>query len=226
MIYLLPSLIALLFLQTGGPSPDIEQMRHQASQAANKHREEALRLNDLAGHISTEADAETLVDAIAEMFADQLPPPWATREVRRRLARTEYAAATNPSGLIPEERLALIWNQYAREIGASDETIVSATELHSLRDLEYSTANLMWSRGWNQSIWPMPDVYALGLDGKVAGGCRALEALRVFYDLDNQFGNLRAARKALAQGISFADQIRGRNTGNTGTKHGDRRDVF
>ncbi len=58
----------------------------------------------------------------------------------------------------------------------------------------------MWARG-QQTIWTMPNVYALGPDGKVADGCRALEALRVMHDLDGLFQNLRGARDRLRRGI-------------------------
>lgn len=206
MTYAIAFLLGLLFWQTDGSTKDPDQVRHEAVEAAKYHHEEAVRLNDLAGHIRTESDADNLIDSIAKMFADELPPPWATREVRRRLARAEYAALTNPAHLIPEERLAGIWNEYARAIGADEETIVSTAEVRSLRDLQYASADLYWSEGWMQTIWTMPNVFTLGPDGKVANRCRPLEAMRVFYDLDHQFRNLRAARKALETGKSFSDE--------------------
>ena len=105
-----------------------------------------------------------------------------------------------------EERLADIWNAYARAIDAGKEAIVSTAEVHSLRDLEYASADLYWSEGWGQTIWTMPNMYTLGPDGKVASPCRPLEALRVFCDLD-QFRNLRSARQALEKGTSFSDEM-------------------
>lgn len=186
MICTISLLLALLLLQADQPKKDLEQLRREASEAAEKHRDEAIRLNDLAGHLKTESDAENLVDSIAKMFADELPPPWATRDVR--LARAEYAAVTNFAKQIPEERVASIWNQYARAIGTSNEMIVTVPEIHSLRDLHYASANLIWANGWNQSISTIPNVYTVGPDGKIANGCRPLEALQVFHDLDNQSG--------------------------------------
>ena len=45
-------------------------------------------------------------------------------------------------------------------------------------------------------------------DGKVAEGCRAVEALRVIYDLDRMFDNLRSARERLRKGIVASDAIK------------------
>ena len=207
MIYSCAFAIALLFLQMGEPAKDAEQMRREASEAAEKYREDALRLNDLAGHIRTESDAESLVDDIAKLFKDELPPPWATRKARRRVARAEYRAVLNPEQLISEDRIVSLWNEYARAIGTSDEAVVTATEVHTLRDLEYASSKFMWSQGWNLSIWTMPDIYTLGPDGRVAHSCRALEALRVFYDLDYRPEYLRSTRQALEKGVSFSDEM-------------------
>ena len=208
MLYAISILISLFVWQVSEPGKDVDRLRSQAAEAAQKHREEAVRLNELASHIRTESDAENLIDSIATMFADELPPPWATRDLRLRLAKAEYVAVTDSGHLLPEDRIANIWNQYARAIDAGEETIVSAAEVHGLRDLNYATADLMWSEGWNQTIWTMPNVFALGADSKVADRCRPLEAMRVFYDLDNQFRNLRTVRKALAEGKSFSDEMK------------------
>jgi hypothetical protein len=78
-----------------------------------------------------------------------------------------------------------------------------------MRDGSYTVAQSMWARG-NQTIWTMPNVYALGSDGKVANGCRALEALRVIHDLDDLFQNLRGARDRLRKGIVPSDEIKKR----------------
>ncbi len=197
----------LAFFQSGAPTPEeIDRLRQQAQQAAAKHREQAIHLNELAGQIKTEVDARKLVDGVAEVFADVVPQPWATKELRTRVANAEFRTATGQ--LIEEERIADLWNQYAKEIGAPEETVVTAKEIHSLRDLKYASAKLMWSRGWNQSVWTMPDIYATGPDGKVASGCRAVEALAVFYDLDHQIDSLRIARKYLESGISASDEMR------------------
>jgi hypothetical protein len=54
----------------------------------------------------------------------------------------------------------------------------------------------------------MPNVYALRSDGKVANGCRALDAIRVIHDLVDLFQNLRAARERVQKGIVVSDKIK------------------
>ena len=208
MIYTISLLLALFLWQTAEPTKDLEQLRREAAEAAEKHRQEAIRLSELAGHLKTEADAENLIDSIAKMFADELPPPWATRDARHRLAMAEYAAVTDSGRLIREDRIAGIWNEYVRAIGGAEEMIVNPAEVHSLRDLEYATSDFMWSQGWGQTILTIPNVYTLGADGKVADRCRPLEAMHVFFDLDHQFRNMRAVRKAIAEGKSFSDEMK------------------
>ena len=80
-----------------------------------------------------------------------------------------------------------------QEIGAPDEALVNAAEIHNMRDADQGAAEFMWTKGY-QSIWTMPNIFAMGADGKIAGSCRALEALRVFYELDNEFMNVLGAR--------------------------------
>ncbi len=171
-------------------------------------RQQAVELNELAGNIRSLEDARQLVDAIAKMFADELPPAWATASVRERIARAEYEAVSDPSQLIPEQRLADVWNAYVRTIAAPDETLVTAAEIHNMRDAHYATAQVLWGRGMNQSIWTVPNIYAVGPDGKVANGCRPLEALRVIHDMDMLFDNVRAARERVQKGIVASDQLK------------------
>jgi hypothetical protein len=49
----------------------------------------------------------------------------------------------------------------------------------------------------------MPNIYAVGPDEKVADGCRAVEALRVVWDIANQVENLRSARERVQKGAWF-----------------------
>lgn len=182
--------------------------QRQASILFERHRHEAIRMNELAAHISSEADARVFVDVVADMFADSLPPPWATRGIRERIAHAEYEAVSEPLRLIPEQRIVDVWNKYVREIGASEEAVVTAAEIHSMRDAAFAVGQVMWTRGTNQSAWTMPNYFAVGEDGKVAEGCRAVEALRVIYDLDRIFDNLRSARERLRKGIVASDAIK------------------
>jgi hypothetical protein len=184
-------------------------MEQQAHDEYERHKQAAIRINDFAGRISSEADARTLVSEIAGLFAKELPPAWASGSIRQRVAKAEFQSVRDPAKRIPEQRLVDVWNQYVTEIGAPDEAIVSVAEIHNMRDGSYTVAQSMWARG-NQTIWTMPNVYVLGSDGKVANGCRALEALRVIHDLDDLFQNLRGARDRLRKGIVPSDKIKKR----------------
>jgi hypothetical protein len=177
-----------------------------AGQRASLHQQAASQINDLAGRIHSEADAVAYVDKIAEFFADTLPSVWVTRSVREQLAHAEFDAVSNPSRLIPEQRIGDVWNRYVREIGASEEPLVTAAEIHNLRDADFAISQLWWSRT-NRTIWTMPNLYAVDSNGKVAEGCRAVETLRVLYDLDKFFDNLRSARERVRKGILLSDEI-------------------
>jgi hypothetical protein len=205
----LPVVLALTFLglpQGTATSNDQTSAEQRARLEGERRRQAASQINDLAGRIHSEDDAVAYVDKIAEFFADTLPAIWVTRSVRQRIAQAEFEAVSNPSRLIPELRVAEVWNQYVREIGASEEALVTAAEIHNLRDADFAISQLWWSRT-NLTIWTMPNVYAVGPDGKVAEGCRAVETLRVLYELDKLFDNLRGARGRVRQGILLSDAI-------------------
>src|ERR1700732_2414657 len=186
-----------------------ETMKQQAHDEYERHKQSAIRINELARRIHSEADASAVVSEIAGIFARELPPAWASGSIRQRVAHAEYESVRNPVTLIPERRIVDVWNQYVKEIGAADEAIVSVAEIHNMRDGSYTVAQSMWARG-QQTIWTMPNVYALGSDGKVADGCRALEALRLIHDLDGLFQNLRGARARLQRGIVLSEEVKKR----------------
>src|SRR5260370_33300005 len=74
-------LCALVFGYPQQESPKPEEQaaaQRQASLLYEHHRQEAIRMNELAAHISSEADARAFVDAVGDIFADSLPPSWAT----------------------------------------------------------------------------------------------------------------------------------------------------
>jgi len=198
---------ALTFLGVPqGTATSNDQTSAEQRLEVDRQRQTANQINDLAGSIHSEADAVAFVDKIAEFFADTLPPTWVTRSVRQQVAHAEFEAVSNPSRLIPEQRVAQVWNSYVREIGASEEALVTAAEIHNLRDADFAMSQLWWSRT-NLTVWTMPNVYAVGSDGKVAEGCRAVETLRVLYDLDKLFDNLRGARGRVRQGILLSNEI-------------------
>ncbi|MGD0987753.1 MAG: hypothetical protein ABR874_08085 [Candidatus Sulfotelmatobacter sp.] len=182
-------------------------MPQSAHDAYERHRQVAIRVNDLAAQIHSQADADAVVSEIAALFENGLPPAWATSSIRQRVAHAEYEAATNSATLIPEQRVVEVWNEYTREIGAPDEAIVSVAEIHNMRDASLTMAQLLWAHG-QQTIWTMPNIYAVGPDGKVADGCRALDAIRVIHDLDGFFQNLLAARERLRKGIVASEKLK------------------
>lgn len=208
----LPSLLLTLSLlglqQASTTSSDQTSVEQRASLAREHYRQEAIQLNELAVRIHSDADALAFVDKIAEVFADTLPPAWVTGGIRQRIAHAEYEAVSDPLRLIPEQRIADVWNRYVREIGASDEALVTVAEIHNLRDAEFATSQSLWPREEAQSIWTVPNIHALGPDGKVAEGVRPVETLRVLYDLDKLFDNLRGARDRVRKGILVSDEIR------------------
>jgi hypothetical protein len=189
--------------------PSEIQESRRIGQVGDGESQAAIRINDLAGRIHSESDASAVVSEIAGLFVKELPPAWASGGVRQRVAHAEYETAHNPATLIPEQRIVDVWNQYVREIGAPDEAIVSVAEIHNMRDGAYTVAQLMLGAGKSNDL-TMPTVYALGSDGKVADGCRAIEAVRLIHDLDDLFQNLRGARDRLRRGIVPSEEIRKR----------------
>ena len=175
-----------------------------------KHRQAAVEINDLAGRIHSEADASAYVSAIAVLFAKELPPAWTQRVIFQRIAHAEFDSIGTAPKLISEQRIADVWNQYMREIGAPDEALVNAAEIHNMRDGTFTVAQMMWSRG-QQTIWTMPNAFAITSEGKVADGCRAVEAVRILHDLGQLFQNLRSARERLHKGIALSEEIKQRS---------------
>ena len=135
------------------------------------------------------------------------------RGINQRVAKAEYQSARGPANRIPEQRIVDVWNQYVREIGAPEETFVTAAEIHNMRDAERTVALLLWARD-NQTIVDDADIYAVGTDGEVADDCRAIEAIRVIHDLD-RFQNLRSARDRVRRGVLVSEQVKNRVAGST-----------
>ena len=218
----IPLAAALLFgsSQTADPAPpqwtpqQQEQIRQKQEELRQKYettRQRAIHINDLAGNIRSESDARVYVDAVAEELTGHRHISWTTRSIRHRVAHAEYEAATDPSRLIPEERIIDVWNEYVREIDAPSEALVTIAELHNMRDALYTTASqYTWARGLSQSLWTMPNIYAVDADGKVANGCRALEALRVIHDMHDLFQNVRSARERVQKGVLASELFKRR----------------
>src|SRR5579864_8250107 len=112
-------------LQQGSCAEPQSSIQQRAHDEYERHKQSAIRINELAGRIQSEAEASAVVSEIAGLFAKELPPARASGSIRQRVAHAEYETVRNLARLIPEERIVDVWNQYVKEIGASDEAIVS-----------------------------------------------------------------------------------------------------
>lgn len=192
-----------------------EQIKQKQEQFRKQHepvRQRAIHINDLAGNIHSEADARAYVDAVAEELTGHQHMSWTTRSIRHRVAHAEFEAVTDASRQIPEQRIVDIWNEYAREIDAPEEAIVTVAELHNLRDSMYLGASrYAWKRELSQSIWTMPNVYATDANGQLANGCRAVEALKIIHDMHDTFMNVRIARQRVQKGVLASEDFKERS---------------
>ena len=124
------------------PRPSPEVMR-QIAEERQRMREHSIAINNLAGHIQSLDDARKLVDLVYAEFSHGLPPKWATRSIREHIALAEYGFAAE-GALIPEQHIADAWNDYLRRIRAPQNSYVTATEIHTLRDTSYTSSQFFW----------------------------------------------------------------------------------
>lgn len=167
-------------------------------------REQAEQLNQLASSIHTPADARRFVDFLAHLFSEETPSSWTSNSLRNRIAQAEFAAVSNPPKAIPESRLAEAWNTYVDTISAAQNQKVVPPELHNLRDAFLATARAAWNRGYT-NFWLTPSIYATLPDGRLAPDCRAVESIRVLWDLANNPNNIQAARDRVSKGLLLSD---------------------
>ena len=158
-------------------------------------RDETVRMNELASNIRTVADARRFIDAIEELFGDDIPPAWSAESFRSRLAQAEYLTFTDPHKRISEQQLAAVWNTFLRAVGSSDDLQVSAADIHNLRANYFTTGRAMWDRGY-RNFWLLPSIFATQSDGTLAPDCRLVESFRILYDLDCFPDNLRRIRES------------------------------
>jgi len=202
--WLAAALLPLSFLAAQRPR---QYILRRAGEMQERDRQHAILINDLAGHIQTEADARRLVDMVAAEFSrDELPSHLATRRLRTRIARAEFESATNPRTLIPDELTAAAWDNFANKIGAPQQTLLSAAEVHYLLDAQYVTAQLAWARN-RQNLWTLPNIYAIDANGRVADGSRALEAIQLLWSLGNTTENFGSIHEAAQKGVLISDRI-------------------
>jgi len=171
------------------------------------YRQRAEELNLLASSIQTPADARRFVDFLADLFAKDTPSGWTRSSVRNQVAEAEFAAVSDAQRAIPEARLAEAWNGFVDTIQAPDDQKVTAAELHNLRDAFFTTSRIGWDRG-SRNIWAVPSIYATVSDGWLAPGCRAVESIRVLWDLANMPDNVKAARDRVSKGVLLSDVYR------------------
>lgn len=160
-------------------------------------RDQTLRLNDLATSIHTVDDAHRFIDAIADLFQDNLPPAWTTASHRDRFADAEYLTVTNPQKRIAERHIAEAWNTYIGAINGSEDSKVSAAEIHSIRNSQFTIGRQMWGRGY-RNFWLLPSIFATQPDGTLAPSCRLIESFRILYDLSRFPENLAHIRESLS----------------------------
>ena len=210
----IPLAVALLFAALQSPVPQQsdpalqQQRRDEARQKYEPTRQAVIHVNELAGNIHSEADARAFVDAVAARLDGQQHLTWTTRSIRRRVARAEYAAVSDQARLIPEQRIVDVWNEYVRELDAPEETLVTAAEIHNLRDAMFTASQSLWKReGFPQTLWTVPNVYALDPNGKVASGCRAVEALKILHDMFYLFQNVQVARERVQKGVLVSELL-------------------
>jgi len=172
------------------------------------YRLAAMHINQLAANIHSQADARALIDAIAEQYPGDAYSSWMTSVILRHVAHAEYEAVADPAKAIPEQRIANVWNEYVREINAPEETLVTVAEIHNLRDAQYTVAKMMWNGDRLRTLWTMPNIYAVGPDGKVASGARAVEAVRILCDMARSFQNIQSARNRVQKGTLVSDQVK------------------
>lgn len=192
-LFLAPLLPSTLF------APRLLRARGRQSPPTHNLVDETNQLNRLASNIHTLPDARRFIDAIAELFQDDLPPAWATDSFRSRLAQGEYLTVINPQKRLTEEHLAQTWNAYVTTIHASDESHVSAAEIHILRAKLFATGRAIWNRGY-RNFWMLPSIFATQPDGPLAPASRLIESFRMFYDLSRFPENVRGIRENLRAG--------------------------
>jgi len=215
---LLPVLAAILLLQASPVSdqqadPASAQSKELPRQIAEKYKqkqemmhEAALLLNDLASNIHSEQDARAFIDAVAEDLWGKRLFGWTTRGIRHRVAHAEYEAVSDAARAISEQRIADVWNEYVREIDAPEEALVTVAEIHNMRDGMNVADQHLWAKDF-RTIWTVPTIHALDADGKLAEGCRAIEALKIIHALYFEPESLLFARERVQRGYLPSDHV-------------------
>ncbi len=99
------ALVVVVALQKSNSTDSPTPVQHNAHEEYERYKQAAIRINDLAGRIHSDADAEIFVSYIAGLFAKELPPFWADGGTLHRIAHAEYESASHPERLISEQRI-------------------------------------------------------------------------------------------------------------------------
>jgi len=188
--------------------PGMKQKGEQVPPSREPARQEAVRINDLAASIHNQADARKLVNAVAVQLTHHKHLFWAGQKFRHRVAQAEFEAVAE-GALVSEDRIVGVWNEYVREIGAPEETVITAEELHKFRLADFHLSQHNWDHELLQSIWTMPNIYSTDSTGGLAAGCRALESLKLMNNIHEQFSRVHFAR-ANVQNESPTAGVQGR----------------
>jgi hypothetical protein len=185
-----------------------EDVRQEAHRKSEEYRQTAIRVNELAGAIHSEEDARAFVDAVGKAFSEEIPYEL-TAPLRERVARAEFAAVTDTSKLVPEQRVVDAWNKWVDDVDGPDEARVSVAELRAMRENGHFTSTSKWANQ-SRSIWTLSNIYALKANDRVADACRPVEALLLLHQIDSMFVNVAYTREFLAQGKSIEDLMAAR----------------
>ena len=82
-------------------------MRQRAHDEYERHKHAAIRINELAGGINSEADASAVVSEIAGLFAKEVPPAWASSCIRQRVANGNTRRFATQQSLSPSSALSM-----------------------------------------------------------------------------------------------------------------------
>ncbi len=160
----------------------------------------AVQLNELAANIQTPADARRLVDFLADLFSEETPSGWINNSLLNQLAQAEFLAVSDPQKTIPEPRLADAWNAYVRTIQAPEDEQATPAEIHNLRDAFPSHCPRFLESRSQEHLGGTLDLRDAARR-PVSSRLRAVESVRLLWDLASQPDILKGARDRVSKGV-------------------------
>ena len=104
----------------------------------------------------------------------------------------------------PRAAIADAWNDFVEKIGAPQEAMLNAAEIHYLRDAQYVSARLALERGSTANL-DDPRRLRPRAGWKVANGSRALEAIRLVWLLANNTDDFPGIHAQVQKGVLVSD---------------------